>query len=377
MIQWIENRTTVLFMTLAALLVLLSAGCKQEKSDSSEPAEPADAADVDLSQAAPDLFEEPIKPNPLAREADDVVITVEGEDITHGDIMQGVQMSMMQMSRQVPPQQLQQMAGQIYQNVSDTMVANILLTQAAETSGLAVTDEEVNAEIEKIRANLPEGRTLEDMLAENEVDVDEWKENMREQMLVRKLVEEKTADAPEATAAEVAAFYEENADSFKVPETVSASHILISFDEEDTPEIKAEKRAELESIQQELATGASFEELATEHSDCPSSAEGGALGTFTRGQMVPEFEEAAFALEPGRLSQIVETEFGYHIIKVTDHQKAGVRSLAEVKDQLQQYITNQNRQEALMAYIEELKADADVEFHKPDLDAGDLSADAE
>ncbi len=373
MFQWIKNRKTAFFIFLPALLVLMTAGCKQEAP---EPA--ADEPDdIDLSQAAPDLFEEPVKPNPLAREADDVVIEVEGEEITHGDIMQGVQMSMMQMSRQVPPQQLQQMAGQMYQNVSDTMVANVLLTKAAETSGLVVADEELEAEIEEVRKNLPEDRTLEDMLAENEVDLGEWKENMREQMLVRKLVEEKTADAPEATAAEVAAFYEENTDSFQIPETVSASHILISFDPEDTPETKAEKRAELEAIQQKLATGASFEELAAEHSDCPSSAEGGALGTFTRGQMVPEFEEVAFSMEPGKLSQIVETEFGYHIIKVTDHQEAGIRSLAEVKDQLQQYITNRNKQEALMDYIEELKADADVEYLKPDLDAGDQTAEAE
>lgn len=354
-----KTKITALFV-LTAVLTLALAGCSKEEAPSPE--------EVDLTQAV-DLFEQPVKDNPLALAPEDVVVTVAGKDITHGEVMQGVQMTLMQMSRQVPPQQLQQMAGQIYKNVSDTLIANILLTQAAETSSLAVSDDELAAEIAQIEANAPDGMTLQDALKENEIDFDEWKQNLREQMLVRKLVEEKTADVPEAAAVDVASFYEENVDSFKVPETVTASHILLAFTPEDTDETKAEKKDDLAQIRDQIAAGASFEELAAEKSDCPSSQRGGALGTFTRGQMVAEFDEVAFTLEPGALSDIVETQFGYHLIKVTDHQMAGVRSLSEVKDQLQQYLTGQKKQEALLAYIEELKEKSDVTYHKQDLDA--------
>lgn len=369
------NRKTKIAALFAATVAaaLLFSGCNKDKQ--TEAVEEVDVADLaeteemDLTTQSTDLFEEPLQPNPLAIQEDDVVITVNGTDITHGEVMQGVQMTMMQMSRQMPPEQLQQMSGQIYQNVSDTLIANVLLTDAAKTSSLAVSDEELQEEIDKIKSSIPEDKTLEDALAENNVEYSEWEENLRNQILVRKLVEEKTANVEEPTAVEIASFYEENGDSFKTPENITASHILIAFEEGDSDEVKQEKKAKLQEIQTKLATGeATFEELATEHSDCPSSERGGSLGTFGRGQMVPEFEEAAFALDIGDVSQIVETQFGYHLIKVTDHKEAGVRSLAEVKDQLQNYLTSQKKQEALVAYIDELKADADIEYKKQNFD---------
>ncbi|MBC8207042.1 MAG: peptidylprolyl isomerase [Kiritimatiellales bacterium] len=344
----------------AAVLVALTAGCSKENPATEE---------IDLTQA-PDLFEQPLQPNPLALAAADVVVTVEGEDITHGEIMQAVQATMAQLSRQMPPQQLSQMYGEVYQNMTETLIANILLENAAESSSLAVSDAELNEEIATIKAGAPEGQSLEDTLAANGVAFDEWKENLRSQMLVGKLVEEKTDDVPEATLAEAASFYQENIDSFKVPETVAASHILIAFTPEDTDETKAEKKAELAALKAQIDAGASFEELAGSHSDCPSSQRGGTLGTFGRGQMVPAFEEAAFSMDTGAVSDIVETQFGYHLIKVTDHQPEGVRPLSEVTEQLTDYLTGQKKQEAMLAYIETLKESANIVMQKQDLDAG-------
>lgn len=178
-------------------------------------------------------------------------------------------------------------------------------------------------------------------------------------MLVGKLVEEKTAGTAEATPEEIAAFYQENIDAFKVPEQVTASHILLAFDDTDTDETKAEKKAKIEALKKQIAGGASFEELATANSDCPSSQRGGDLGSFGRGQMVPEFEEVAFNMETGTVSDIVETQFGYHLIKVTDHQPESVRSLDESSEQISNYLSNQKKQEILVAYIKGLKEAAD------------------
>ncbi len=344
---------------LLSILIALATGCSEEAPE----VEPVDLAQV------PDLFEQPLQPNPLALTAEDVVITVEGEDITHGDVMQATQMRMMQLSRQVPPQQLSQLYPRVYKEMSDMLVANILLTKAAEKSSLVVSDEALAEEVANIEANIPEGQTLQDMLTENEVDLDEWKENLKKQLLIGKLVEEKTADIEEATLVEAEAFYTENIASFKIPESVTASHILMSFTPEDTDEDKAKKKEDLAELREELLAGGSFEELAAEHSDCPSSQQGGSLGTFGRGQMVPAFEEVAFSMTVGDVSELVETQFGYHLIKVTDHQAEGVQSLAEVKDQLQAYLTSQKKQEALIAYIEELKEKADVVMHRRDFDA--------
>jgi len=367
MATFVKKTKTIGLFAAAASLAVLTACSKETPEKTKQTAAPAAEA-VDLTQPSASLFEQPLQPNPLALTPDDVVVTVDGEKITHGEIMQGVQMNLMQMSKRVPPQQLSQMYGQIYQNVTDTLIANMLLTKAAEKSSLAVSDEELAKEIATIEAGAPQGTTLKDALAENKIDYNEWQADLRKQMLVRKLVDEKTANIAEATPAEIAKFYEDNADSFKVPESVSASHILIAFKPEDTDATKAQKKKDIEKIRADILAGGDFAAIAGEKSDCPSSKQGGTLGTFSRGQMVPEFETAAFAQEVGKVGDVVETQFGYHLIKVTDKQPAGIRPLAEVKDQLQDYLTGKKKQEALIAYIEELKAKSKVEFKKQDLD---------
>lgn len=362
-----QTKVASLFAAVAVMTAFTA--CSKEEP---QPAAPA-ADTIDLAQQTADLFEQPLQPNPMTLSASDVVISVNEKEITHGEIMQGVQMNMMQISQRVPPQQLAQMAGQMYRNVADTLVANLLLTQAAETSGLAVSDEDLAKEVASIAANAPEGTSLKDVLAQNKIDFDEWKDDLRKQMLVRKLVEEKTADIPEATAAEIATFYETNADEFKVPETVTASHILLAFTPEDTDETKAQKKEEIEKIRADILAGGDFAAIAAEKSDCPSKARGGDLGTFARGQMVPEFEEAAFTQETGTVGEVVETQFGYHLIKTTAHEPAHIRSLSEVKDQVKNYLTGTAKRDALLAYIDALKSNADIKMHTPDLDAADPS----
>lgn len=360
----------------ASFLIAFATGCSKQVSDVSETPEASAAADVsaatkdiDLTQA-PDLFEEPLQPNPLAPSAEDVIVTVDGKDITHGEIMQAVQMTMMQLSRKMPPQQLSQMYGKVYKNMTDTLIANVLLEKAAANSSLAVSDADLEAEIAKIKAGAPEGKSLEEALAANGMDLNEWKENLRSQMLVGKLVEEKTAGTAEATPEEIAAFYQENIDAFKAPEQVTASHILIASDKNDTDAAKAEKKKKAEALKTQIDNGADFAELAKANSDGPSKERGGQLGSFSRGQMVPEFEEVAFNMETGTVSDIVETQFGYHLIKVTDHQPERVRSLDEASEQISSYLSSQKKQEILVAYIEGLKKAANIVMHEPDMDAG-------
>ena len=354
---------------LLALLVGLSTGCSEEAPE---------VETVDLAQV-PDLFEQPLQPNPLALTAEDVVITVEGEDITHGEIMQVTQQQLLMEAQQrgVPQQYLNQFlqeayqanGPQIYKQVMDSLIANTLLTQAAEKSSLAVSDEELAESVAQFEARIPEDKTMQDILPEIGMEIDELKENLKKQLLIGKLVEEKTADIEDATLVEVEEFFTKNIASFKVSETVSANHILIAVKPEDTDETKAKKKEDIAKLREEILAGGSFEELAAENSDCPSSQQGGNLGTFGRGQMVPEFEEAAFGMTIGDVSDVVETQFGYHLIKLTDHQAEGVQTLAEVKDQLINYLTSQKKQEALMAYIEELKEKANIVEHRPDFDA--------
>ncbi|MBM4152839.1 MAG: hypothetical protein FJ220_04880, partial [Kiritimatiellaceae bacterium] len=344
MIKLVNKTKTAGLLAAIAAFSVATVGCSKETpKEVTSPAEPVQSAAVAESTEAPtsitpDLFEQPIQPNPLAPAATDIVLTVDGKGITHGEIMQGVQMSKMQLSRRVPREQLEKMTPQIYKRVTDDLIANILLTQAAEKSSLTVSDEELDKEVATIEANAPEGMTLKDALAENKLDFDEWKSDLRKQLLVRKLAKEKTDGVAEVSVGEVNKFYEENIESFKIQEGVAASHILLAFSEDDTDETKAQKKKDIEKIRSDLLAGADFAEVAKEKSDCPSKENGGSLGMFSHGQMVPEFEAAAFTQEIGTVGEVVETQFGYHLIKVAKRQEAGVRPLSEVKDQLQEYL---------------------------------------
>ncbi len=136
---------------------------------------------------------------------------------------------------------------------------------------------------------------------------------------------------------ELERFYRRHLDQFEILERIKASHILIKVDEETDEKIREEKRAFAEKLLEEAKAGQDFAELARINSDDKASAvNGGNLGYFTRGSMVKPFEEAAFSMNPGDISDLVETTFGYHIIKVEEYTEPGVRSLEEAMDEVKE-----------------------------------------
>ncbi len=146
-----------------------------------------------------------------------------------------------------------------------------------------------------------------------------------------------------ATEGEITEYYNSHKEQFTKPESIRASHILVK--EED----------EANKILNEINEGLSFEEAASKYSLCPSKSNGGDLGEFTKGKMVPEFEETAFKLEIGKLSEPVKTQFGYHLIKVVDKKEAGISTLEEAKGQITQQVTGMKQQEKYLNKTNELK----------------------
>ncbi|WP_025641558.1 peptidylprolyl isomerase [Schnuerera ultunensis] len=150
---------------------------------------------------------------------------------------------------------------------------------------------------------------------------------------------------------EITQFYDKNKQYFQKPEAARASHILVD-DEQKANEIL-----------DEIDKGLSFEEAATKYSNCPSKANGGDLGEFTRGRMVPEFEEVAFSMEEGKISQPVKTQFGYHLIKLNYKKESTISPLEEVKGQINQQLIIMKQQERYIDKTEELKKDFKVETY--------------
>lgn len=161
--------------------------------------------------------------------------------------------------------------------------------------------------------------------------------------ILTQLAVEDVLKAVEVTDKDVEDYYNANKDMFKMPEMVSARHILV-----DTEDIAKE-------VEEKIKGGMPFEDAATEYSTCPSKAQGGNLGQFGKGQMVPEFEEAAFTLEIGTLSEPVKTQFGYHLIKVESKKEVEQKSLEEVKGMIQAQLLQEKQANEYMTFTEELK----------------------
>jgi peptidyl-prolyl cis-trans isomerase C len=152
------------------------------------------------------------------------------------------------------------------------------------------------------------------------------------------------------TEEEIQKYYEDNSQMFKGAETVSAKHILV-----DTLE-------EMQEIKSEITAGMSFEEAAQKYSKCPSAAQGGSLGSFTKGRMVPEFEAVAFELKIHEISDPVKTQFGYHLIQVDEKEPEEMKSLEESRHMIVKNLLHQKQNEQYINTITKLKGKYEVEI---------------
>ncbi|GAA0124048.1 MAG: peptidylprolyl isomerase [Clostridium argentinense] len=184
---------------------------------------------------------------------------------------------------------------------------------------------------------------------ENEEEYQKQLQLLKRDLLIQIEVS-KTFNNAQVNDNEIEEFYNNNKDMFKTEETVAAKHILVDSKE------KAEK------IIEEIKNGKLFEDAATEYSICPSKAQGGNLGEFGRGRMVPEFEEAAFNLEIGVISEPVKTQFGFHIIKVEDKKQPSVKPLEEVKSMIASNLLHEKQNKEFLALVEKLKGIYSVEM---------------
>ncbi len=265
------------------------------------------------------------------------------------------------------------------------LIIRELIKYEADKRKITVTQEEVDSTIDEMIEKMGGKERFESILAMSKMDEPTFKKNIEFDLLKKKIVDSLVGDQ-EITDEEIKAFYEERKEkNFNHDEQVRASHILISASESDikdmikaeTSDIKEEelnkkvqaKIAEANKKAQDILKKAKanpdkFAELASEYSDDTSSAKkGGDLGFFPKDNvMVEEFSKAAFATKPGKISDIVKTEFGYHIIKVTDRKEPGYTPFDEVKDKIETYLESKNKMDALKNLIETSRQLANIVY---------------
>jgi peptidyl-prolyl cis-trans isomerase C len=182
-------------------------------------------------------------------------------------------------------------------------------------------------------------------------------------------IEARIAGQTDVSDADVKAFYDQHPESFKQPEMVRASHILIMVPQDAKPEVVAEKKKLIDAAAARVAKGEDFNKVASEVSEDPSAKQnGGDLNFFAKGQMVPEFSDAAFKLEKGKVSDPVKTQYGFHIIKVTDKKDAKTVTFDEAKEKITGYLKEQKKRTAVNDLIASVREKADVKVNLPPLE---------
>ncbi|MDD4026357.1 MAG: peptidylprolyl isomerase [Kiritimatiellae bacterium] len=261
----------------------------------------------------------------------------------------------------MPQDQIRAQLPELVKKATEQAVGAKLLIDEANRLDLQVGDDAVEAQVLKIVGQVGGREAFEKALAAQKSDEAAFREQLRRGLKVDLLVEKVSCGVEEPTEDEIKRHFEEHKDEYATGERVLAQHILITPDG-DTQTSKDEARAKIEGIRERVRAGKSFSDEAAAHSMCPSGKNGGSLGWFGRGMMVPQFDRAVFSMSVGEVSGIIETQFGYHIIYKTDQEAAGEADFDQVREKIRDFLRHARRGEAMTAHVEELKAKAKIEL---------------
>lgn len=312
---------------------------------------PLDAADP---AAGPILQSVPPKP-------DEPVAVVNGKAIKRKDLDDRVQRALTQYGeagKNLPVAQLKVLeAAEL-----DQIITRELVLQAAGKSVATNLDTRVQAQIDRIKTQFGGDEGMTKALQTQGLTVDRLRTEMRDDLIVRDSLNGLVDGQIKIADDEIKTFYDSNRDRFQRPEMAKASHILIMVPADAPDKVKAEKKAKIEAARERVKKGDKFADVAREVSEDPGSApKGGDLGEFPRGAMVPEFDKAAFELKLNEMSDIITTQFGYHILIVTDRQPTRLVPLEEAKLNIEQFLKQRKGNAIVQQYVKDLQAKAKID----------------
>jgi parvulin-like peptidyl-prolyl isomerase len=246
------------------------------------------------------------------------------------------------------------------------MIEQELVKQAAENEGVAGDPAEVDKQIAELRDVFDTDEQFRMKLEADGYTEETYRRHVQRMAAAKVYLDRIRADASDVRDSEVEQFYEENEARLTLPEQVRVRHILLTWKPMGTQDDRAAIREQMEPILERARAGEDFAALAREFSeDSATKGNGGDTGFFYRGTMVPAFEQAAFALQPGEVSDPVDTVFGVHIIKLEERQEARLLPLDEVREQLRDHVREEKMEAAVGAKVDELRAAADVQVLIP------------
>lgn len=295
-----------------------------------------------------------------AGDAPGKVAAVNGSGITQKDLDRELDLFQKRMAaqgRQVSEEQ----AEKARKDVLEKMITLELLSQESEKKKIKADPKAVDMQMSQFRQRFPNEEEFEKALKEMDVSEADLKIRVQENLAIKELISREVESGISISDKEAKSFYEERKSAFRQPEQVRARHILAKAGPEDDAARKKSARDKIEAARKRLEAGEDFDLVAREVSEGPSAPQGGDLGFFGRGRMVKPFEDAAFALETGKVSSVVETRFGYHLIQVTDRRPEKALPYEEVEKRLKQVLRQDKLRRETEKYIETLRKSARIE----------------
>ncbi|NOY85683.1 MAG: peptidylprolyl isomerase [Deltaproteobacteria bacterium] len=261
---------------------------------------------------------------------------------------------------------------QLGPRILDQLVSGELLYQEATKEGFKASKEKVDESFNKLAGQFPTRDQFNAEMVKRGFTEDSLKTNIKKQLTIQGFLNKTIISGIAVTDDEAKKNYDSNPDSFRKDEQVKASHILINVAKDASEKEKGKALARAREIAKKAREkGADFAALARENSEGPSGPSGGDLGYFGRGRMVKPFEEAVFGMKVGEVSDPVLTQFGYHVIKLTDRKEARIVPFEEVKGKIVSDLTNSRINEAIGKKIKELAGRADIQIlFKPSPQSG-------
>jgi peptidyl-prolyl cis-trans isomerase C len=236
------------------------------------------------------------------------------------------------------------------------LIDGYLLLDSARKSGVQVNDSEIDKRFVEISLEFSSRRDFDEALKHKNLTEEMLREQILNELIVKKFVN-RFYDEEDVDESKLRQIYQENIESFRTQEMVKASHILVKNDEDD-------HKTKIKEIRARIKNPKDFNNEAIECSQCPSCCNFGDLGYFSRGKMVKAFEEVAFNMEVGEISEPIETKFGSHIIMITDKKPSKIAKFEEVKDSLKKRVKEIERDLSVIRHIKQLKVKADIEIYE-------------
>ena len=288
-----------------------------------------------------------------------VVATVDGEKIERWELEGAIKAVESRAGSPIPADK----RDEVLRGLIDQLVAYHVLAREAHDRKLDATEAEVTARLTQIKGGFPSEQAFEEALKAQSMTLERLQQQTRMGMQISKIIEAEVASKISVQDAEVDAFYNQNRGQFEQGESVHASHILIMAPQGADAAQKQEAKSKAQQALKDVKGGADFAKVAREQSQDPGSAQnGGDLGFFPKGQTDPAFETAAFQLKPGGLSDVVETQFGFHVIKLHEHRAARTAPLAEVSGQIKEFLIGQQRDAKIGEFVDQAKTRRKVEI---------------